>query len=189
MNIYSENTAHLWYTQSWEFVKPLYVRLPQVCLCNVEWVLYRHNFQIAFQKYVGTNLKKTLSSLGIMGTKLRALLYSPQYDSAVMIRGVSGGVLNWANMLAKRRQSLGQLYVWSRLFFQPRSEHFCWANWPYFAEVNTTKHFLRNKKFFHLDALNQHDKKNARRYFMILCFFYDCMALMIVISIVIIRNI
>ena len=35
--------------------------------------------------------------------------YTPQYNSTVMVRGVSGGVLNWAHMTAERGQPLGKL--------------------------------------------------------------------------------
>ena len=62
-------------------------------------------------------LSERLVFLGIMEARLRDPLETPQYDSAMMVRGVS-----WRSLVsyhdAERRQSREQLYVSSLMFFQ-----------------------------------------------------------------------
>ena len=53
--------------------------------------------------------RKTHSSYQILPPPLDTIA---QYHSAVIVRGVTGGVLRWGNIVTERRQPLRQLYAW-----------------------------------------------------------------------------
>ena len=83
-------------------------------------------------------LLESLASLGIIRVHLRVLLKSLNTPVLSWSEG-----LQWRPQLiphdAERRQSLGQLYIWSRLFFQSgnlliRASEIGWRSWCYIVK-------------------------------------------------------
>ena len=53
------------------------------------------------------------------GGPIKGPLLAPQYNRTLIVRRISGSVLNWTQMNAERLASLGQLYARAWSSFQP----------------------------------------------------------------------